>query len=108
MEDLPEVAVIINDALQASAITQSGLARTIGVTQPTVSRWRTGKSVPDPAHYDAIEKALDLAPGTLRAATGITERSMGERLKAAEGEIEVLRGLVAQLLARLPLDDTTP
>lgn len=106
MEPSTEVAAIINDALQASELNQSDLARAVGVTQPTVSRWRSGKSLPDRAHFEAIESALGLDPGTLRAAIGAAEMSMGERLKAMEEEVQELRGLVATLLAQAPREGT--
>lgn len=65
---------------------QRSLARAVGVSDETVSRWRHGESVPTPDKWPAIEVALDYPPGTFEteAGVGTATRSMGERLLELE------------------------
>lgn len=45
--------------------TQASLAERLGVEQPTVQRWETGKREPDLDQLVALAEALDVEPGTL-------------------------------------------
>ena len=45
--------------------TQQSLADRLGVEQPTVQRWETGKREPDLTQLFALAAALDIAPGAL-------------------------------------------
>lgn len=54
------------DALAIRGVYQADLADTLGTTQGTISGWVTGKSEPEtPEKAFAVERALDLQPGTL-------------------------------------------
>lgn len=45
--------------------TQASLAERLGVEQPTVQRWETGKREPDLGQLFALATALDIEPGAL-------------------------------------------
>ncbi len=47
---------------------QAELARLLGVTQQTVSKWETGVTVPRPSRVAALARALELDAGLLHAA----------------------------------------
>lgn len=47
---------------------QGELARRVGVTQQTVSKWETGLTIPRPARIAALAEALALEAGMLHAA----------------------------------------
>lgn len=57
--------VILMKAATAIGKTASQLAKDVGVTQPTASRWLNGLSEPGPQYWESIEKSLELEPGTL-------------------------------------------
>lgn len=50
---------------KAKSLTQQGLADLIGVEQPTVQRWETGKRTPDLAQLGELADALGVEPGDL-------------------------------------------
>src|ERR1043166_9685350 len=47
---------VLNDIMRAGKLNQAALAKRLGVTQPTVSRWLTGKQVPEVEQHEAILK----------------------------------------------------
>lgn len=46
-------------------LTQTALAEMLGVEQPTIQRWESGKREPDFAQLFALARALDISPGAL-------------------------------------------
>ena len=63
------------------ALTQKQLAERLHVTDKTVSRWETGKQIPDALTMQEIAKALDLSVSELY---GVEEESTGERKNETE------------------------
>lgn len=90
----------------------SKLARAVGVSAETVSKWRRGKSSPGPDKYPAIEEFFGLPQGTLRSAAGMAptdevplldRMDRFEREQAAQAElIAEIQGLVARIAAQPP------
>ena len=62
--------------------TQRELAGEIGVTDKAVSRWETGKGLPDTAVLKELSEALGVSVGELLA---------GERLEKLEGAMDAIR-----------------
>lgn len=56
---------------------QGELARLVGVTQQTVSKWETGVTVPRPTRMAALAHALDLDAGLLHATASLTDDEDG-------------------------------
>jgi hypothetical protein len=54
------IAATILGARSAAGISQRELSRRLNVTQPLISAWEQGKSVPSLTHIVAIESALDI------------------------------------------------
>lgn len=92
---------------------QSALADALGVRAQTVSKWVSGDVTPEPGRWPAIEAALDLDEGSLRAAhlAAITPHpaDAGARiplevqvaLQTLGAELVQLRAEVAELRAEL-------
>ena len=51
-------ALNLREAMKAAKLTQEGLAQSLGVSWPTVSRWCRGRSKPDLDKLDEIAEAL--------------------------------------------------
>lgn len=88
---------------------QRSLAEKVGVTQSQVSRWVKGLDAIKPAQVFAIERALDLSPGTLSrlegylpldAATGYVNYEEAIRAELPESS-EELTGFVIDTVAGL-------
>jgi len=81
----------------------SALARAVGVTPETVSKWKKGDTAPTPEKFPAIEEFFDIPTGTLRAAAGLAPEDdvpLMQRIDDLEAEMKVIRDLVADLLLR--------
>lgn len=59
---------LLRSRREAQGFEQAELARLLGVTQQTVSKWETGVTVPRPARVSALARALELDAGLLHAA----------------------------------------
>lgn len=46
-------------------LSQAKLAELVGVEQPTIQRWESGKRMPDLENLEALAKALGVSPGSL-------------------------------------------
>ena len=55
----------IRAALEKKNWQQCDLAKEMGVSPPTVSRWLTGERVPDRDHIRKLCELLDIEPGLL-------------------------------------------
>lgn len=87
---------------------QTRLAEQMGVTLGTVSHWVNGRAAPEPHRWPAIEEALGLDPGSLKAAHRADRESasnssddplaaMVAELSEVRDELSVLRARVEQL-----------
>lgn len=56
----PAVNISIRQLRDSAGLTQRELARRLGVTQPNVARWESGRSIPDLKTLQRIADALDL------------------------------------------------
>lgn len=65
--DRDRFAQTLARALDERGLTQSDLARTLGVTQPTISDYVNGKKTPSRKNLEHLIRLLDLAPGDLMA-----------------------------------------
>lgn len=76
----------------------SALARAVEVSGETVSRWKSGESVPEPFRWPAIEKALGYEPGTFEAESGLARAPEDTlaRIAGLESTVAELRDLVAK------------
>ena len=54
------IAATILGARTAAGISQRELSRRLNVTQPLISAWEQGKSVPSLTHIVAVEAALEI------------------------------------------------
>ncbi|MDD3416257.1 MAG: helix-turn-helix transcriptional regulator [Lachnospiraceae bacterium] len=64
--DQQKIGTFIAEVRKKKSFTQSELADRIGVTNKTVSRWETGKYMPDLATIQSLCKELDISVGTIR------------------------------------------
>lgn len=65
------IAEIITSARQRQGLNQSELARQIGVTPQSVQAWESGRSVPRPAKFQEIARALGIRSQALLRASGM-------------------------------------
>lgn len=72
------LADVLRGRREARGVEQGELARLVGVTQQTVSKWETGVTVPRPARIAALARALDLDAGLLHALAGVAADSGGD------------------------------
>lgn len=68
-DDAPFGATL-TDLLASRAVSQQALADRVEVTRASVNDWCQGRAVPRPATVFAIERALDVKPGTLSRLLG--------------------------------------
>ncbi len=86
----PHVNAIIRTAMDARHITAPQLAAELGLTDPTVYRWRSGDSTPDEALWPTIETVL-----------GVTLSKSPEGASNLQAEMADLRAQVARLEDRV-------
>ena len=65
---------MIAGARGAAGLSQARLAGRLGVRQPSVSEWESGRSVPSVPMLHALPVELDLDPGGLLAAAAAAVR----------------------------------
>lgn len=59
---------LLRSRREAQGLEQAELARMLGVTQQTVSKWETGVTVPRPARVSTLARVLELDAGLLHSA----------------------------------------
>lgn len=64
-DDMKKIAARLFEARTVAGISQRELSKRINVTQPLISAWEQGRSVPSLHHIVAIESALQLDKTTL-------------------------------------------
>ena len=86
----------IRELLAATGLTQAELAKMVGVTQPTVSRWLTG-SIPDPGQQVAIQRVMDgyAAPKSAGAEHRAAEAVISANAEASQSTVPRLSALSA-------------
>lgn len=82
-------------------MTQAELAKHVGVWQPEISQWETGKRKPWDSQVQRLEEALGLPRGHLARAVGITnadqeDEAVRDTSDAQEPEFELLEAPVGQ------------
>jgi transcriptional regulator with XRE-family HTH domain len=70
---MSRLADVLRTRRESQGIEQGELARRVGVTQQTVSKWETSVTVPRPGRMAALARALDLDAGLLHATAGLAE-----------------------------------
>lgn len=53
------------EALSARSVTQAQLGEQLGITQSSISAWKSGTAKPEPETVFEVERLLDLTPGHL-------------------------------------------
>ena len=80
---------LLRSRREAQGLEQAELARLLGVTQQTVSKWETGVTVPRPARVSTLARALELDAGLLHSAAadedGDSASSSGRRADVPAG-----------------------
>jgi transcriptional regulator with XRE-family HTH domain len=66
-------------AREAAGQSQSALARNLGLSRSAVWQWEGGRAIPDEAHVAALERELQLQPGSLSRLLGYLPTSAVER-----------------------------
>ena len=64
-ETMKQCATVLLTARMTAGISQRELSRRINVTQPLISSWEKGKSLPAINHLVEIETALGVAQGSV-------------------------------------------
>lgn len=64
-EQLKQCATVLLSARMTAGISQRELSKRISVTQPLISSWEQGKSLPSINHLVAIETALESTKGAI-------------------------------------------
>jgi phage repressor protein C with HTH and peptisase S24 domain len=67
----PTIAQIITEARERLGLNQSELARRLSITPQSVQAWESGRSVPRPAKFQAIARALGIRGEALLKASGM-------------------------------------
>jgi transcriptional regulator with XRE-family HTH domain len=92
----------------AAGMTQLDVADELGVGQPTVSVWEAGEQVPDVERFEALEAAVGLEAGTLRASLGLPPVDDGPPLSVRIRDARLAAGLLqADLAARVGVTQAT-
>ena len=76
METLAEV---LKDWRRQHFMSQTELAKKLGVTWGTVQRWEAGKGLPFPAKQRLLMEVLEISPEAMRAALDASEQALEEQ-----------------------------
>ena len=71
--DTEKISKFIATARTKTGFTQKELADKIGVSDKTISKWETGKSLPDIFYYEALCDALNIKVNELLSGEYLTE-----------------------------------
>ena len=84
-------------AIKASPLRQAGVARKLGVTEATVSRWAAGKQSVKPENWEGIREmfGIDFSQPDERPAAGMAE--LHALLLQLGADVQSLRDEVAEL-----------
>ena len=99
--DQQQIGSFIRQCREAGGLTQQQLADKLGVTNKAVSKWETGKSMPDVALFEPLCRELEISLSELLAGRRIEEEERGavaEQLLAESISSNKLIGLQAFLM----------
>ena len=106
--DTDKISNFISMARTKAGLTQKELADKIGVSDKTISKWETGKSLPDISYYETLCDALNIKVNELLSGEYLSEEIYLE--KAETNIVEIIRDnkfskkkVVAKLFAGLAL-----
>ena len=106
--DINKISTFIATARTEAGLTQKELADKIGVSDKTISKWETGKSLPDISYYETLCNALNIKVNELLSGEHLNEDVYLE--KAETNFVEIIREnsiskkkVFARLLATLSL-----
>lgn len=83
--DQQQIARFIADCRKSKGLTQAQLAEILGVSDKSISRWETGKTMPDLSFYEPLCEILDIQISELLYA-----RKMTDKEKTVHGEKSAL------------------
>lgn len=98
------ISEVLADALARTDLTQDDAARLLGVKQPTVQRWVTGKDTPSDRYVSAIVKMTGISERRILDAIHaqkLKARSLPSRVAALETEVRQMRSEMSEVLALL-------
>lgn len=98
--DQAKIGKLIAQLRKERGMTQEGLGETLGVSQRTVSRWETGRNMPDISLLAALGDALNISVAELLAG----ERTDAETLTRQEAD-DAMTSLIALAQDRRRLRD---
>ena len=99
--DQQQIGSFIRQCRESGGLTQQQLADKVGVMNKAVSKWETGKSMPDVALFEPLCRELGISLSELLAGRRIQEEdrpAVAERLLAESISCKKLIGLQAFLL----------
>lgn len=99
--DQQQIGSFIRQCRESGGLTQQQLADKVGVTNKAVSKWETGRSLPDVALFESLCRELDISLSELLAGRRIREEerpAVAERLLAESISSKKLIGLQAFLM----------
>lgn len=76
-----EIGLFIADCRKQKGLTQAQLAEILGISDKSISRWETGKTMADLSLYEPLCEALDIQVSELLYAKKMTDQE-----KTAQGE----------------------
>lgn len=80
-----KIGRFISECRKQKGLTQAQLAEALGVSDKTISRWETGKTMPDLSFYEPLCEILDIQISELLYA-----RKMTDKEKTVHGEKSAL------------------
>ena len=80
-----KIGRFISECRKQKGLTQAQLAEALGVSDKTISRWETGKTMPDLSFYEPLCEILDIQISELLYA-----RKMTDKEKTIQGEKSAL------------------
>lgn len=101
----PYNAAMVNNVIRqhtAARGEKTALAKALGVTAQTVTKWVQDETTPDPERWPAIERALGLAPATLSRAAGF---AVTQSPRAFPDMRQVIRDQVVAVIDGLSSDE---
>lgn len=111
--DQPRISLVDRLIVCQTGLTQASVARRLGVSEATYSRWLHGEKIPRDENIPALAEHLDLTPAELKALLAETRQrytTAGE-LRQLQSEVAQLRAMVSRILdqqelilGRLPAD----
>ena len=87
--DTEKISKFISTARTKIGLTQKELADKIGVSDKTISKWETGKSLPDISYYEPLCDALNIKVNELLSGEYLNDDIYLE--KAENNFVEIIR-----------------